>query len=63
MRLFIILFALTAFTMAEASPDLEVRAGCSQKGKYCNGGTFLCCPGQGSCKGNVVSVPRLFFWN
>lgn len=51
-----LLFALAAFAMAEASPKLEERAGCSQRGQYCNGGTFLCCPGQGSCSGNVVSI-------
>lgn len=51
-----LLLALAAFSMAEASPNLQERAGCSQKGQYCNGGTFLCCPGQGSCSGNVVSL-------
>ncbi|KAJ5498689.1 hypothetical protein N7453_007740 [Penicillium expansum] len=54
MKFYIVLLALAAFAMAEADPNLEARAGCSQKGKYCNGGTFLCCPGQGSCKGNVT---------
>ena len=51
-----LLLVLSSFAMAEASPKLEERAGCSQKGQYCNGGTFLCCPGQGSCSGNVVSI-------
>ncbi|KAJ6180031.1 hypothetical protein N7519_010492 [Penicillium mononematosum] len=54
MKLFVVLFALAAFAMAEAGPNLEARAGCSQRGQYCNGGTFLCCPGQGSCSGNVI---------
>ncbi|KAJ5400145.1 hypothetical protein N7465_010634 [Penicillium sp. CMV-2018d] len=53
MKLFIVLFVLAAYAMAEAGPNLEARAGCSQKGQYCNGGTFLCCPGQGSCSGQV----------
>ncbi|KAJ5754165.1 uncharacterized protein N7511_008318 [Penicillium nucicola] len=53
MKFFIALLALAAFAAAEAGPNLEARAGCSQKGQYCNGGTFLCCPGQGSCSGNV----------
>ncbi|CRL25397.1 unnamed protein product [Penicillium camemberti] len=55
MKLFIVLFALAAYAMAEAGPNLEARAGCSQKGQFCNDGTFLCCPGQGSCSGQVVS--------
>ncbi|KAJ5486639.1 hypothetical protein N7530_000939 [Penicillium desertorum] len=54
MKLFVVLFALAAYAMAEAVPNLEARAGCSQRGQYCNGGTFLCCPGQGSCSGNVI---------
>lgn len=62
MKLFIVLFALAAYAMAEAGPNLEARAGCSQKGQHCNGGTFLCCPGQGSCSGQVVSWPLLLFW-
>lgn len=62
MKLFIVLFALAAYAMAEAGPNLEARAGCSQKGQFCNGGTFLCCPGQGSCSGGVVSWPLVFFW-
>jgi hypothetical protein len=61
MKLFVVLFALSAYAMAEAVPNLEARAGCSQRGQYCNGGTFLCCPGQGSCSGNVVSLSLLTF--
>ncbi|KAJ5228943.1 hypothetical protein N7489_009651 [Penicillium chrysogenum] len=52
MKLFVVLFALAAFAMAEAGPNLEARVGCSQRGQYCNDGTFRCCPGQGSCSGN-----------
>ncbi|KGO38501.1 hypothetical protein PEX1_057620 [Penicillium expansum] len=58
MKFYIVLLALAAFAMAEADPNLEARAGCSQKGKYCNGGTFLCCPGQGSCKGNQIAKKK-----
>ena len=46
MKLFVVLFAPAAYTMAEAGPNLEARAGCSQKGQFCNAGTFWCCPGQ-----------------
>ena len=60
MKLFIVLFALAAYAMAEAGPRLEARVGCSQKGQFCNDGTFLCCPGQGSCSGGVVSLQLLF---
>jgi hypothetical protein len=55
------ILVLAVATLAVANPDniIEERAGCSPKGKYCNGGTFLCC-GSMKCKGNVVSdCPRL----
>ncbi|KAJ5335466.1 hypothetical protein N7541_005298 [Penicillium brevicompactum] len=53
MKLYAIVLALAALAAADAGSTFEPRAGCSQKGQYCNGGTFLCCPGQGSCSGNV----------
>lgn len=59
MKFFIALLALTAFAVAEASPDLESRAGCSKKGQTC-GGTFLCCKGAGDCIDQLVSLPSLF---
>ncbi|KAB8076595.1 hypothetical protein BDV29DRAFT_169971 [Aspergillus leporis] len=48
------ILVLAVATLAVANPDniIEERAGCSPKGKYCNGGTFLCC-GSMKCKGNV----------
>ncbi|KAB8227604.1 hypothetical protein ETB97_004255 [Aspergillus alliaceus] len=42
----------TANPVAEPDNHLDARAGCSPKGKYCNGGTFLCC-GSMKCKNNV----------
>lgn len=63
MKFFIVLFALAAFAMAEAGPDLEARAGCSMKGQFCvNGGTFRCCEGQGSCIDQRVSLLLRPFW-
>lgn len=55
MKLYAIVLALAALAAADPG-NFEARAGCSQKGQYCNGGTFLCCPGQGSCSGNVVCL-------
>ncbi|CRL19245.1 unnamed protein product [Penicillium camemberti] len=63
MKFFIVLFALAAYTMAEAAPNVEARAGCSMKGQFCvNGGTFRCCEGQGSCIDQRVSLLLRFFW-
>lgn len=46
--------ALAAAAPADAATNLEPRAGCSQMGQFCDDGTFLCCPGQGTCSGNEV---------
>jgi hypothetical protein len=62
MKFFIALLALAAFAAAEAIPNLEARAGCSQRGQTCNGGTFLCCRGQGDCVGNLVGLQLPFLW-
>lgn len=63
MKFFIVLFALAAYAMAEAAPNVEARAGCSMKGQFCvNGGTFRCCEGQGSCIDQRVSLLLRFFW-
>lgn len=59
MKLYAIVIALAALAAADPGNTFEARAGCSQKGQYCNGGTFLCCPGQGSCSGNVVCQQHL----
>lgn len=60
MNFFITVLVLAAFAVAEASPNLEARAGCSQRGQTCNGGTFLCCRGQGDCVGNLVGLQLPF---
>lgn len=63
MKFFIVLFALAAYAMAEADPNLEARAGCSMRGQFCvNGGTFRCCEGQGNCIAQRVSLLLRFFW-
>ena len=63
MKFFIVLFALAAYAMAEAVPNLEARAGCSMKGQFCvDGGTFRCCEGQGRCIEQRVSLLLQFLF-
>lgn len=52
MKLFATVFLLAV--TAVAAIDIEPRAGCSQPGEYCNGGTFLCCSGDCNTANNVV---------
>ncbi|KAF9887637.1 hypothetical protein FE257_009730 [Aspergillus nanangensis] len=43
MKFLFALFVLAVSVAADVESGNTVQAGCSQKGQFCNNGTFLCC--------------------